>query len=162
MANEQNLKPFKPGESGNPNGRPPKLVHHVLTELEKEGFEKVKDSQIADVYLFLLNLPTAKLALIANKGIYIKEVIDGKEQNVYLETDKDYPSLFRAVAKAILSGKGLEVIEKIADRTIGKPKQSVDMTTGGDKLTLLPALQSATIDQLKDIIKESDNPGSTD
>lgn len=41
MPNAQNLKPFKPGESGNPNGRPKgsKSLATIIRELENEDFD---------------------------------------------------------------------------------------------------------------------------
>lgn len=38
--NNQNLKPFKPGETGNPNGRPKKLPHLETLLAEILGEEK--------------------------------------------------------------------------------------------------------------------------
>lgn len=41
MANEENLTPFKPGQSGNPNGRPKgsKNLASIIRELENEDFD---------------------------------------------------------------------------------------------------------------------------
>lgn len=75
--NNENLKPFKPGVSGNPKGRPPK--EHCLTDLLKEALEqehnktgKTKKQMIID-----------KMYELANEGDvsilkYLFDRIDGK------------------------------------------------------------------------------------
>lgn len=108
------LKPFKPGESGNPFGRPKKLVGQILDDLRASGYQPVTKSQISDVYQTLIILPEEDLKLIAN--------------------DKDQPMLNRIIVKAILGGKGFENIEKILDRAQGKAMQSNDITSGGEAL----------------------------
>lgn len=48
-----------------------------------------------------------------------------------ISNDNAEPALVRIVAKAILSGKGFEVIEKMLDRTIQKATQPIDVQGGG-------------------------------
>lgn len=45
MANESNLTPFKPGQSGNPNGRPKKLpaIDTLLADVLGEEGEEAKE-----------------------------------------------------------------------------------------------------------------------
>lgn len=61
MANEQNLKPpFKPGESGNPNGRP--VGSKSITTMVREALDeviKMKDGSEVDM-----------------KGLLIKRILD--------------------------------------------------------------------------------------
>jgi Family of unknown function (DUF5681) len=72
----ENLKPFKPGQSGNPNGRPKKTQE--IVDLAKDNSEKALKKLVA--------------------------LIDSSDDKVAL-----------AAANAIL------------DRSVGKPKQSVDV-----------------------------------
>jgi len=56
------------------------------------------------------------------------------EIKALVEDDKQ-PSINRIVAKALLSGKGFEVIKDILDRAIGKATQIQDITTQGEKIS---------------------------
>jgi hypothetical protein len=51
--------------------------------------------------------------------------------------DTDQSALVRIVGKAILSGKGFDIVERMLDRSIGRAQQSIDHTTDGEKLTAL-------------------------
>lgn len=100
MANEQNLKPFKPGNLANPNGRPKKFVSFVIDELKQAGYENVKRSQIVDIYELLLSLPQHKL--------------------VEMGSDDNCPMIYRIIAKEMLGRRGFDVIEKMIDRAQGR------------------------------------------
>lgn len=99
---------FKKGQSGNPKGRPPKLVSHVLNQLKEEGREKVSKSQVREVYEYLIGLDAAKLRLIKN--------------------DKNIPMLFKLVAEGILSKKGFDILERLLDRAQGKATQTQEVS----------------------------------
>lgn len=104
-------------ENINRNGRPPKLVSHINKELLGSGFEPCKVNDIKDAYLTLLNLPLSTIAEIASK-----------------ETNTDYPMLYKLVAKELTGKRGMDMLEKLLDRAIGKAQQSVDHTTKGEKI----------------------------
>ena len=50
-----------------------------------------------------------------------------------------------------MSGKGFEVIDKMLDRAIGKATQSMDVTTGGDKINQ-NNLDKLSTQELKDLL----------
>jgi len=103
------------GETANPNGRPRKLVSDVIKELDNQGIKPVTKQEIQDVYMRLINLEMPDLEA---------KVKDSKQ-----------PALVRIVGKAILSGKGYEVVERMLDRSIGKPDSKTDITTNGKDIT---------------------------
>ena len=117
MPKPENIKPYqmKKGETLNPNGRPRKLVSDVIKELDNQGVKPVTKQEIQDVYMRLINLEMPDLEA---------KVKDSKQ-----------PALVRIVGKAILSGKGYEVVERMLDRSIGKPDTKTDITTNGKDLT---------------------------
>lgn len=116
MPKPENIKPYqmKKGETLNPNGRPRKLVSDVIKELDNQGIKPVTKQEIQDVYMRLINLEMPDLEA---------KVKDSKQ-----------PALVRIVGKAILSGKGYEVVERMLDRSIGKPDTKTDITTNGKDL----------------------------
>ena len=91
---------WKKGQSGNPKGPPKKYTAWILQEMEELGIKPITGVQIKTIYLSLLNLTESELTAAAND----------KERSIWV----------RRTASAILDGKGIEVIEKIFDRVVGK------------------------------------------
>jgi len=107
----ENLIPFKKGQSGNPKGAPRKLVSDTNKELEAEGVKETSSAEIKSCYLRLINLTIPEL-----------------EERV---KDRQQSALVRIVGKAILSGKGFEIIDKMMDRAIGRAHQTMEATVNG-------------------------------
>jgi len=106
---------FKKGQSGNPNGRPKKLVSAVIASLKEEGYEEVTSEHVKQVYQLLIGLD--------------------KERITEIKNDKEQSMLFRVVSEAILEEKGFEIIEKMLDRAHGKATNKSEVTgAGGEKL----------------------------
>lgn len=114
----ENLRPCKPGETHNPNGRPKKLVN-VLKKIPKDMQEKVYD-----VLAFALTLP------------------DETSAKKYLESQQgelgQYGFVLQIAIKQLLKdGWGWSALMDIMDRLYGKPKMSADITATGDGLTIV-------------------------
>jgi len=99
---------FPKGVSGNPKGRPRKLVSHVNEELKKRGIEPVTKQHVMDCQMLLINLTIEEIQEIANPKT-------------------DYPMLYKLCAKELLGKRGAEMLEKLLDRGIGKATQTIDM-----------------------------------
>jgi len=98
------------GETKNPNGRPRKFV----SALRAQGYTQ---SQINDCILVLSSM----------KDDELREVVKNKDATV----------LEKVFAKAVLEDlrKGkLESIDRLLNRAIGKPRESMDITTKGEKI----------------------------
>ena len=108
MPRPENIEPYKmkKGQTLNPNGRPRKTISAVNVELEASGATEATKQDITSCYLRLIQLSIPEL-----------------EAKI---KDSQQPALVRIVGKAILSGKGFDVIEKVLDRGIGKPDQKVE------------------------------------
>lgn len=108
MANEENLTPWKPGQSGNPAGRPRKLVN----ALKHEGY---KFAQIKD----------CMEKMIAMQEDELEEARDNKDSTV----------LEIILANALLKSFGTGEYKVILDLMQKMYGDKVDVTSGGDKIT---------------------------
>ena len=118
MANEQNLKPCRKGETHNPNGRPKKLVN-VIKKIPKDMQEK-----IYGVLAFSLTLP------------------DERSAKKYLESQQgelgQYGFVLQIAIKQLLKESlGWSALMDILDRLYGKPKMSADITAAGEGVTIV-------------------------
>lgn len=108
----KNLDNLKKGNTVNNNGRPKKFITQVT---EATGYKK---SEVTDCMLSMLKMPL----------LDIKRVAD----------DPKTPSLEVMVARAIHGDckRGeLKNLSEILNRSFGKPHESVDMTTQGEKIS---------------------------
>ena len=108
----ENLRPCKPGETHNPNGRPKKLVN-VIKKIPKDMQEKVYN-----VLAFALTLP------------------DETSAKKYLESQQgelgQYGFVLQIAIKQLLKeGWGWNALMDILDRLYGKPRESKDLEVVG-------------------------------
>ena len=89
-------------ETINPNGRPKKWISLINEELKEKWYEPAKKQDIEANYMSLLQLE--------------------EEELKKLVSDKDKPMLVRILCKNLLSWKWFEIVEKMLDRWIWKPK----------------------------------------
>ena len=114
----ENLRPCKPGETHNPNGRPKNLVN-VIKKIPKDMQEKVYD-----VLAFALTLPDETSA---------KKYLESRQGEL-----GQYGFVLQIAIKQLLKeGWGWSALMDIMDRLYGKPKMSADITATGDGLTII-------------------------
>ena len=89
----------------NRSGANRKSIASVNVDLEANGYKAASKNDIIDCYLRLINIDLNELKVMV--------------------IDESQPAMIRIVGKAILSGKGFDVIEKVLDRGIGKAKDEV-------------------------------------
>jgi len=90
----------------NRTGQNRKTISAVNNQLQEAGFEEATQADIVSCYLRLINIDVPELQ---------KMIADATQ-----------PALVRIVGKAILSGKGFDVIEVMMNRAIGKAKQPLN------------------------------------
>ncbi len=113
---------FEKGETGNPNGRPKKLVSSLIAQLKEEGYEGVTNGQISDVISLLLNLEKDRVKVLAE--------------------DAKQPIYVQRISRRLITASDKEIgdfIDKQLDRAHGKPKQ-VQEITGKDGEALIPTI----------------------
>jgi hypothetical protein len=107
---KKDLIPFKKGESGNPNGRPRKWI----SELKDSGY---KSSEVNDCILVMLSMTIEELA----------DVYKNPKATILEKT------VANALKRSLEKGS-LYSIETLLSRAVGKPKESVDHTTAGERI----------------------------
>lgn len=115
---KDNLILFKPGQSGNPNGRPKKLVN-VIKKLPNDMQEKVYG-----VLAYALTLP------------------DETSAKVYLESQQgelgQYGFVLQIAIKQLCKdGWGWNALMDIMDRLYGRPRETREIQTTGEGLTIV-------------------------
>lgn len=119
-----NPKPFEPGTSGNPKGRPVRVFSAIAKEFKERGIEKATESVVREAFEYLMALPVAELIDMAGNP----------------KVENEMPALMRLMAKDMMGKNGLAAIREMLDRSHGKPKQVADITTAGESITGLLAL----------------------
>ena len=108
----ENLKPYKPGETHNPNGRPKKMVNAI------KGLPTDMQEKVYGVLAFALTLPdeaTAKTYLQQQSG----------------ELGKYGFVLQIAIKQLTKDGWGFNAMMDIMDRLYGKPRISAEVQHSG-------------------------------
>ena len=115
MANEENLIPYKKGQSGNPNGRPKKSFASINAELEAKGITKLSKTDLLDAYALIFNTSEADLKIIA--------------------ADKETPYALKIIILEMNDKKTKgKAIADYRDYCFGRAMQNTDITSGGEKL----------------------------
>jgi hypothetical protein len=110
MANEQNLKKFTSEYQPKKNGRPRKWI----SELKDSGY---KSSEVNDCILVMLSMTIEELA----------DVYKNPKATILEKT------VANALKRSLEKGS-LYSIETLLSRAVGKPKESVDHTTAGERI----------------------------
>ena len=126
-------KPFKKGQSGNPKGRPKKMVSKILDQLREQG-EQVTRNMIKNIYQVFLSLPQKKLSEISK--------------------DKTYPMMYRILAGEMLGDRAFDIMEKMIDRANGKALVMQEITQDVNQQNSFD-LSSLTDEQLDQLAKLS-------
>lgn len=121
MANIQNLKPCKPGETHNPNGRPPKLSK-VIKKMPKDAQEKI--------YTILYTALTFNNVQEATSFISSHDTTDFK-----------YGFVLQLAVKALAGKNGWVAFNDILDRLFGKSKVYADVKVSGKPSVFLDDME---------------------
>ena len=145
MPHPENLKghEFKPGQSGNPKGRPKGTTRKIIIECLK--YKKAKELQegmtkrdVDEWEEYLMSATSDEITIFAQ--------------------DPKIPVYARAIARAIatdLKNGKTTTLDRLRDRRFGKISQRVELT-GKDGSDLVPARRLSP-DEAKELFKSMDN-----
>lgn len=121
MANPDNIKDkqFKKGQSGNPNGRPKKRFSEHLSDLKSKGYVPPTKTEYFDMVGTLLSMEEDDLKEFAQ--------------------DKTRPYWIRLIVIDMNSKNSrVKMMSDYRDWLFGKAEQKTDITSNGDKISILP------------------------
>ena len=128
MANEENLKKWKKGQSGNPNGRPRKSFASINAELKAKGIDKLSKSDLLDAYALIFNSTEDDLVNIAKDKntpyalkIIIMELNDKRTRAKAMQDYRDYT--FGRATENIEVNKNVKIFELPANGRESKDEQ---------------------------------------
>lgn len=127
---------FRKGESGNPNGRPPRLISRI-EKLPKEA----RDIVYSRLWEAIKNDNIAGLAR------YMDEA----------GADGECGMVLQMAARQLRSKYGWKALNDILDRLFGKPKQTTEIANSGGQPFELKVVQ--TSEDIKDKVNEYLNGG---
>ena len=118
---KSNLKPpWKPGESGNPNGAPKKEINHLADMVQRD-----------------FNLKLTK----GDKFQIIESLLEkSKEELQIVIDDSTSPVFMVSIAIAIIGdmqAKRINTVESIFDRVFGRPKQTQVIDPENNKIEII-------------------------
>ena len=101
------------GETANPNGRPPRLLSTIVSDLKAKGYERATAGTVVEAFEMLLNVPEKELA----------EMVNVHYQTIgYLERGEYSPSL--ALALRISEALNIDVQSLFSIKPFPKGKRN--------------------------------------
>lgn len=102
---------FKPGQTGNPNGRPVKLFSEIAAEWRARGVERATPERVIETFEYLLAVPFEEL----------REMASGTGDNAY-------PAIVQIAAEEMTGKRKREILGDMLDRAHGKSMQRQQMS----------------------------------
>lgn len=139
MSNKKAIPPehskFKPGQTGNPNGRPVKLFSEISAEWKARGIERATPERIIEAFEYLLALPKEELLQLANGA------------------GEPYPSVVQIAAEEMTGKRKREILADMLDRAHGRATQKSEITGAGGSPIEISVSKDMTLDEKRAILK---------
>lgn len=129
---------WKKGESGNPNGRKPRVFSQMAKEFKDRGIEKATPEAVKEAYEYLLALTLLEVIEIAGT---LKD-----EKN-------DYPVIVRACAQELTGKRKRDILNDMLDRAHGRSMQRQEVSgPEGAPLFAISKAKQEDLEKLLDAI----------